>query len=133
MQWMDKLSPGVVINQPVISLDILPTVLAAAEIAIPTNLDGINLLPYLAPQKPMPERPLFWRIGKTMAVRVGDWKLLMEGKHKGDVPQLYHLESDISEAIDVAATNVEKVKQLTVIWDRWNATLPAAVRDLRTK
>src|SRR5262245_48065241 len=47
--WPGHLPAGRTYAEPVISLDILPTALAAAGVAVPRRLhvDGVNLLPYL--------------------------------------------------------------------------------------
>ena len=49
MQWKGAFPPGKVYDQPVISLDILPTIVCAAGAAVSPDwkLDGVNLLPFL--------------------------------------------------------------------------------------
>jgi arylsulfatase A-like enzyme len=48
MQWPARISGGRIYRQPVISLDIVPTVLAAAGLpADVPGLDGGNLLPFV--------------------------------------------------------------------------------------
>jgi arylsulfatase A-like enzyme len=49
MQWPSRVPAGKVYRQPVVSRDILPTFLAAAGVAPPSDvaLDGVNLLPFL--------------------------------------------------------------------------------------
>ncbi len=49
VQWKGKIPAGKTYAQPVISLDIHPTLVAAAGGNIPatSKLDGVNLLPYL--------------------------------------------------------------------------------------
>ena len=79
VRWPNgKLPAGKTYDQPVIQLDLFPTVLAAAEIkANPERkLDGVNLLPHLRGEtKDPPHAALYWRFGGQMAVRAGDWKL----------------------------------------------------------
>ena len=79
MQWKGTLPVGQVVDSPVISLDLLPTALAAAGVTPPAGakLDGINLLPFLTGKSSEPPHStLFWRYGDQMAVRQGDWKLV---------------------------------------------------------
>ena len=60
-----KIKAGLVVDDPVISLDFTPTFLAAcgAKVDPAWKLDGINLLPRLTGKvDALPERPLFWRI-----------------------------------------------------------------------
>ena len=49
VSWKGTLPEGVVYDQPVIQLDVLPTVLAAAGVKVEPEwkLDGVNLLPYV--------------------------------------------------------------------------------------
>ncbi len=61
------------------SLDILPTMAAAANITLPTDreFDGINMLPALSGEiEPVKERLLMWRAGRGYAIRKGDMKLV---------------------------------------------------------
>lgn len=48
-RWKGRLPAGTVYDEPVISLDIAPTVLAAAGDPVPADarFDGVDLLPYL--------------------------------------------------------------------------------------
>ena len=74
VQWKGTIPAGTVYDQPVISLDLLPTAVAAAggEIKPEWNLDGVNLLPYLTKKNDgAPHSVLFWRLGPQWAVRHG--------------------------------------------------------------
>ena len=51
VQWKAKLTAGKGYEQPVSSLDISATALAAAKTEAPANLDGVNLIPYLTGEK----------------------------------------------------------------------------------
>src|SRR5436189_157057 len=77
MQWKGHLPVGKVDDRPIIQLDVLPTALAAAGVAVKPEwqLDGVNLLPYLIGEKPgVPHEALYWRFGQQIALRMGDWK-----------------------------------------------------------
>ncbi|HNT88139.1 MAG TPA: sulfatase-like hydrolase/transferase, partial [Candidatus Hydrogenedentes bacterium] len=71
LRWPERLPAGRTCDLPVISLDILPTCLAAAGGALPSDapLDGVNLLPYLAGNEGAPHDYLFWRYHDGAAVR----------------------------------------------------------------
>lgn len=124
VSWKGRLPAGKVYDHPVISLDIHPTILAAAgaEPAPDAKLDGVNLLPYLKGEKT--ERPhdtLFWRFGNQWAVRSGDWKLLKTGKDQN--PMLFNLKDDIGEQSDLAAKEPERVSTLRSVYEEWNKQL----------
>ena len=134
MQWKGHIPAGKVDDRPVISLDVLPTALAAAgkEIGPAWKLDGVNLLPYLTGEKSgQPHDTLFWRYGQQIAIRGGDWKLVkappweilhVEGTGKASPAgaQLYNLARDLGEETDLAGQNPAKVKELSAAWDKWN-------------
>ncbi len=119
MKWPGKVAANKIYNQPVSSLDILPTALAAANgNQKGTNkLDGKNLLPYLnSPGKTMPHDALFWRSGINAAVRAGKWKLI---RVNAKPPLLFDLDKDVSETSDLANANPEKVKELLTKLSDW--------------
>jgi len=127
-QWKGRLPAGEVYRQPVISLDILPTALAAAGVEVPPDwkLDGVDLLPYLtgAKQGP-PHDALYWRFrGSTgpefydrWAIRQGDWKLV---KTHMEPLGLYNLATDIGESKNLADEEPERVAAMKAAWDLWN-------------
>ena len=127
MQWKAALPAGRVVDAPVISLDMLPTALAAASEEVPAaaTLDGVNLLPYLTGQtNEPPHRNLFWRYGEQTAIRRGDWKLVtaLDQSTKPAVltTGLYDLAHAAAEQHDLSAEHPAKVKELQALWDEWN-------------
>jgi arylsulfatase A-like enzyme len=137
VQWKGRLPAGKVFRDPVVSLDIVPTVLAAAGMAAKPDdaLDGVNLLPYLGGQKTgRPHDVLYWRFHAKQAIRAGDWKLIKE-QRQGRW-ELYNLADDIGESKDLAEKMPEKVKELERAWQAWNAQLQAPKwirQDARTQ
>jgi len=106
VRWPGKLPKGAVCNEPVISLDAMPTICAAAGIKLPDDrvYDGKNMLGILRGQKKGPlHKALFWDDGvKQWAVREGKWKLLFN--REGSL-ELYDLEADISETSRLEESN----------------------------
>ena len=140
VRWKGSLPEGSVYEQPVIQLDVLPTVLAAAGLKTDTDwrLDGVNLLPHLKGEKSEPPHDaLYWRLGQQTAVRRGDWKLVRydqtadlagatsdaQSEAKVTQPRLYNLAQDVGEGKDLAADHPEKVKELQGLWNSWAAEL----------
>jgi arylsulfatase A-like enzyme len=119
VQWKGRLPAGKTDDRPVIQLDVLPTVLAAAGITAPADarLDGVNLLPYLNGERTdAPHEALFWRYSGQRAVRAGDWKLL----HTKKKTQLFNLAADLGEKTDLAAKHPDKVAELEAAFQQWN-------------
>ena len=131
--WKGHIPGGRVSHEPVIQLDVMPTVLAAAgaEVKPEWQLDGVNLLPLLEGKTDkLAPRPLFFRFGVQYAVREGDWKLVKAGKDMD--PMLVNLATDLGEQTDLTAKEPEKAKQLQARYDAWNATMqPPRWQDLR--
>ncbi len=127
MQWKGVLPAGRVVDEPVISLDLLPTALAAAgvEVRASAHLDGVNLLPLLTGKTSQPPHAaLFWRFGEQWAVRAGDWKLVhanLAAQSEASAQRLVNLADDIAEEHDLSAARSEKVKGLRKLWEDWNA------------
>ena len=132
MQWKGVLPAGRIYEQPVSSLDLLPTALAAAGLPVPATapLDGVNLLPFLdGTIAGSPHAVLYWRFQNVWAVRKGDWKWVAK-RHKPD--ELYDLATDPAESKDLSARHPEVAKQLAGLWEKWNASNPPlgpAVKD----
>jgi arylsulfatase A-like enzyme len=140
LRWPAGLPAGKTYDQPVIQLDFLPTLLAAAGGTEPAGakLDGVNLLPYLRGEKAgAPHAALYWRFGGQLAVRAGDWKLTKavtgggraggggagSRREKATVEgaKLFNLTDDVGEQTDLTAKHPEKVKELAALWQAWNA------------
>jgi arylsulfatase A-like enzyme len=80
--------------------------------------DGVSFMPLLAGKTTeVPERTLFWRVGKQNVLRKGDWKLIRNGKEW----QLYDLARDLGETTNLAAREPARVQQMLLLWDQWNA------------
>ena len=137
MQWKGRLAAGTADARPIIQLDVMPTALAAAGVAVRPEwkLDGVDLFPFLTGDVTRePHDALYWRLGAMMAIRKGDWKLVKT--HEGamreldpavlsdlSTAELYNLADDIGETKNLAAVHPEKAKELAAVWQRWNAQL----------
>jgi arylsulfatase A-like enzyme len=122
-QWKGKWPAGKVYDYPVMNLDVLPTIIAAAGAKPDASwqLDGVDLAPYLTgANTARPHETLYWRYGPQWAIRHGDMKLVVSKGGSGQ-PELYNLATDIGESKDLAATQPEKVKELQAMWDQWSA------------
>ena len=118
--WKGRIAPGGVTQEPVSSLDVLPTALAAAGLNTDPawSLDGVNLLPWLEGGSAPPKRdPLFWKFGKEQfATRDGNMKRVQVGKEGG----VFNVRQDISETKDLSATRPALAKDLENAWSAWD-------------
>lgn len=124
VSWKGRIPAGQTYDQPIIQLDVLPTALAAAGVAVPESakLDGVNLLPYLTGEKMgPPHERLYWRFGPQWAIRSGDWKLVRA--NGAETPLLIHLAQDVGESRDRSADEPARREQLAAAWQAWNQEL----------
>lgn len=125
VQWPGKIPAGKIYDRPVITADIFPTTFAAAELAIPANteLDGVNILPYVKGEKTGdPHNSLYWRQGGKGALRKGDWKIVQMGGNRGKW-ELFDLSKDISETSDLAKEQPKVLQSLVKEWEILNGEM----------
>jgi len=124
MKWKDQLPEGQRYTNPVISLDLMPTFIAAAEGEIQKEwkLDGTNLLPFLRGEnKARPHQTLYWTWGARKAIRHHDLKAFTD--NGGKSWKLLQLTKDISESNDLSSKRPLKLKELIEKHQAWEATL----------
>lgn len=141
-RWLGKIKPQER-AELASSIDIFPTILAAAGVETPANRDGLNLLPALKQEKKINRDTIF---GESFAHDIADiknpeksllfrWvikdnmKLLLtydgiQGKmvyrpESGAPPELYDLKADPFEKKNLAKQQPDKVAELTKLIDGW--------------
>ena len=94
--WPARLPRGATVHEPVISLDMTASALAAALPGdLSHELDGVDLVPWLSGSvSEMPRRDLFWRFWNQSAIRRGDWKYILIGDGR---EMLFNLRQDRGE------------------------------------
>lgn len=130
MRWPGQIPAGLTYDAPVVSLDLLPTALAAAGVSEPDTkskkpLDGVDLIPYLRGiTGGRPHEVLYWRAGSRSALRQGDWKIVRNGgRGAGGQWELYQLQDDPGEQHDLAAAHPGIREKLVAEWNALNAQM----------
>ena len=124
VSWPAKFSGGRTIDAPVISLDILPTVVDAVGTKGEGRrvFDGKSLLPLLTGKSVTHHSALYWNSGEPKgewAVREGNWKAHgFKQKY-----ELYDLASDPSEKTNLAAKRPELAMRLVKRHETWLAEM----------
>ena len=124
VSWPAKFSGGRTIDAPVISLDILPTVVDAMGTKGEGRrvFDGKSLLPLLTGKSVTHHSALYWNSGEPKgewAVREGNWKAHgFKQKY-----ELYDLASDPSEKTNLAAKRPELAMRLVKRHETWLAEM----------
>ncbi len=117
VQWKDRLPQGIVFDEPVSTLDIAATTIAAAGIDAEPVMDGVNLIPFLMGEnQESPHESLFWRFWNQSAIRVGKWKYLRVGQ---DREYLFDLSLDAHEETNLLAQNPGIVTELSSKLEIW--------------
>lgn len=137
VKWPGVVAPGSVSNIPIISDDILPTIM---EIAAPSHpiekreLDGISLVPVLKGGQATADRSLYWHYPHYSnqggrpggAIRRGPWKLIEW--YEDNRWELYDLDHDIGERTNVVSSHAETARELHSQLISWRkevgATMP---------
>jgi arylsulfatase A-like enzyme len=123
ISWPARVPMGQTTGQVAISMDWLPTLLAAAGV-LPDpafESDGINLLPVLVEHAPMIPRKLFWRYkaNAQRASRDGDWKYLKIRENTF----LFNVVDDPMERANLKVRHKEIYRRMAAEWLTWNATM----------
>jgi arylsulfatase A len=145
-RWPGKIPAGSVCHEPVMTIDVLPTLARLAGAELPGHkIDGLDIWPLLSgrPGAGSPHEALYfyWDRG-LQAVRGGKWKLHVPhayrtlagkpgGKDGKPAPYvqaktdlaLYDLENDAGETTDVAARHPDVVERLKKLADKARADL----------
>jgi arylsulfatase A-like enzyme len=119
VRWPGLTLPNTVSAEPIMSMDWLPTFLAAAGTAPDTRYptDGLDITPALQGNS-LPERTLYWRFNNKgqEATRRGRWKYL----HIAGNSFLFDVVADPLERANLKDRNPEKFAVLAMAFAEWN-------------
>ncbi|TXE07225.1 sulfatase [Seonamhaeicola algicola] len=131
MSWQGVLTPNTIYNNPVSTLDLLPTFVnvAGGNASQIDGLDGVDLLPFVKGEiNEKPHKTLFWKKENRAAVRHNEWKLI---RFPDRPAELYNIEEDISEVNDLASEKPELVRELYKKLFEWELTLDRPLWQLK--
>jgi arylsulfatase A-like enzyme len=145
VRWPGVTTAATVSHEPVMLMDLFPTLLGAAGITLPAGVpcDGTDIAPLLKnPESHIQRDAVFFHYPHyyetttpVSAVRMGDWKLLeyFEDNHV----ELYNLKDDLSERTDLAKQQPDKTAALLARLHAWRdevgAALPTPNPDFKGK
>lgn len=123
-RWPGRIPAGQVSDQFLTSLEIFPTLCAAAGVKSPegVTLDGFNMLPVLRGETPSQRNEMFWERRTDRAARVGNYKWVESEKGSG----LFDLTSDIGEQRDLSSERPEILKQAKDRFVAWKQAMADA-------
>ncbi len=123
ISWPAKIPAGRTSDQVMVTMDWLPTLVAAAGTAPDPRYpsDGMNLLPQLTSDAPPVARQVFWRFkaNAQQAVRDGDLKYLKINENTF----LFDLVADPRERANLKERRKADYRRLAHAWFEWHATM----------
>lgn len=134
VRWPGKAKAGAVSDEPIITVDIFPTIAEAVGLEIDEEVDGLSLRPVLENPETndLGRVAIFWHYPHYhmmggiphSAVRMGDWKLI---ERHGDPAtlELYHLAEDIHEDHNLADSDPERAKAMQQRLAEWRKSVDA--------
>jgi arylsulfatase A-like enzyme len=143
--WPGKLAPnGTLLKTPAHIIDLMPTFVQLAGASYPKTykgntihpMQGVNIMPLLA-GKTIAKRTLYWEHEANRAILLPDgWKLVSKSTNRAPyagVWELYNLNNDRSETVNLASKYPSKVKAMAADWTAWankNNVFPLDGTDL---
>ena len=142
VKWKGRTPPGTISESLVSSTDLFPTFLEMAGVKepLPGSVDGRSLVPVLEDPSQAVHETLFWHYphyhrGSGMvpagAIRHGNWKLIewYEQRLLGQeqVYELYNLETDEGEAVNLADSLPGMTSELAAQLDAWRIEVDAGM------
>nr|ADC36070.1 sulfatase [uncultured bacterium 213] len=132
ISWPARIRQGATTDQVAMSMDWLPTLLAAAGVAPDRAFppDGLNLLPLLTANAAPVPRKLFWRYkaNAQRAARDGDDKYLKIL----DNTFLFNVVDDPMERANLKDRRKDTYDRLVTEWHEWNATMLPEIDESTT-
>ena len=133
MSWPGHIPAGRAVRELAMTVDVLPTVLAAAGAPLPGDrtYDGRDILPVARGTAASPHEAVFWSSDGQLAVRRGNWKLVKEGFTADGTPTgrrrmqgedalfLSDLERDPGETTNRRHDQPRLVDELATLAERW--------------
>jgi len=147
MRWPGRIPAGSVCNEPIMTIDLLPTLARLIGAELPKHpIDGLDVWPLLSGQpgahNPHDAYYFYYNKNDLEAVRSGDWKLhfphtarTMEGQPQGEdgLPgkykpltvslELYNLKNDPGETHNRADAHPEVIARLEALAEKARADL----------
>jgi arylsulfatase A-like enzyme len=131
--WPGKVKPGTESNEPLISIDIMPTLLSLAGVQSTGKAsDGVDFSNVFLRGKSIEPRPLYWaslsnRGQRSEAMRDGNWKLVVQhpkarpGTFENPKVELYNLANDAGEKTDLSKQQPGHASRMAKQLNAWFA------------
>jgi arylsulfatase A-like enzyme len=129
ISWPARIPQGRTTEQVSISMDWMPTLLAAAGTKPDPSFpaDGVNLLPTLTQNAAAVPRKLFWRYKskQQQAARDGDYKYLKIL----DNTFLFNVVDDPLERANLKERHADVYRRIVAEWNEWNSSMLPEIKE----
>ena len=135
VKWPGVTRPAAVIEEPVTSVDLFPTMLGMARLEVDDNIDGQSLVSILRGDADFERGPIYWHYphynAHTPVVTCTPYGAVREGRFKlvelyeDDRVELYDLRADIGETRNLATAMPERVDELRRKLRDWRESVGA--------
>lgn len=122
VRWPSQVPAGALDATPCMSMDWLPTLLQAAGVDVAQGgvaSDGISLLPALRGEGRVDDRALFWRTREQGALRLGEWKYLVDGQ----LEFLFNVVQDPREQANCKLREPERLADMQQRYAQWESEM----------
>jgi len=117
IRYPKRIPAGSVNREFLTSLELFPTLLNLTGVAPPEGvmLDGFDMMPMLAENKPSPRKEMYWKRRAKEAARVENWKWVRNESGKF----LFDLSKDISEKNNLIDKMPDKAAEMQQHFESW--------------
>ena len=152
MRWPGKIPPGSVCHEPVMTIDVVPTVARLIDASLPDHrIDGKDIWPLMSgvsdAKSPHEALYFYYHANDLEALRSGRWKLVLPHTYRSLTGQpgrdgtpggyshpkcgleLYDLENDVGEQHNVIDKHPEVVSRLQALAERARDDLGDSLTD----
>lgn len=124
VRWPSRLPAGEVRDDFLTSLEVFPTILAAANVEQPNEvtLDGSDMLPVLRGEEASKRETMFWQRRNDKAARIGRYKWIDAEKGRG----LFDLKTDLGEKHDLSKERPELLAEMKSRFAQWQTEMESS-------
>lgn len=127
VQWPARVEAGGQLReQPGHVIDLMPTLVEAANATYPAKFQGQDIIPMegrsLMPafeDHPVDRDALYWEHVGNRGVRSGDWKLVSNVRHDKGAWELYNMAADRTEQVNLIDQRPDKAREMEAMWAAW--------------
>ncbi|WP_118194709.1 sulfatase family protein [Albibacterium indicum] len=124
IKWPGTIDAGLVNNDFLSSMEIFPTLLSAAGVALPDSIvyDGFDMIDILKGKVKNERDEMFWEFRGEQAARVDHWKWMKRDSSE----YLFDLSKDISETNNLVESQPDVVKMVKGKFANWQKSMAEA-------